>query len=55
MRSKVEVVGTLRSLAGFLEPIKYQTSAVDIMLPQAVLMPSAAFNGRNGHRSELEG
>ena len=32
MRSKSAVVGTLRSLAHFLESIKYQASALDLIL-----------------------
>jgi hypothetical protein len=31
MPSKSEVVGTLRSVAHLLEPIKYQTSTLDLM------------------------
>jgi hypothetical protein len=42
MPSKFEVVGTLQSLARFLESIKYPASALDLTFGRTARTPSAA-------------
>jgi hypothetical protein len=56
MPSKFEVVGTLQSLARFLESIKYRASALDLTFDRTARIATAGLPERRcpaGHRAHI--